>query len=158
MTGFERQTTGIGSDRSTNWATTNWLLKSSFTCVQLMQYSLLWIDYLRPKSITLIKYSLCHHVSVTHKLWYGQLVARQLFMQQMYSLLTLNSPGLIVGILYFLTAANVKADLGNNYPLVLIDQSIYDLKTHRWCAWGSNPRPQDGRRRRNHGITAAALQ
>ena len=25
------------------------------------------------------------------------------------------------------------------------------LKKHRWCAWDSNPEPQDGRHRRNHG-------
>ena len=28
-------------------------------------------------------------------------------------------------------------------------------KKHRWCAWDSNPGPQDGRRRRNHGAMAA---
>ena len=28
-------------------------------------------------------------------------------------------------------------------------------KKHRWCAWDSNLRPQDGRRRRNHGTMAA---
>ena len=28
-------------------------------------------------------------------------------------------------------------------------------KKHRWCAWDSNPRPQDGRRRRYHGAMAA---
>ena len=31
-------------------------------------------------------------------------------------------------------------------------------KKHRWCAWDSNPRPQDGRRRRYHGAMATALQ
>ena len=25
----------------------------------------------------------------------------------------------------------------------------------RWCAWDSNPGPQDGRRRQNHGAMAA---
>ena len=28
-------------------------------------------------------------------------------------------------------------------------------KKHRWCAWDSNPRPHDGRHRRNHGAMAA---
>ena len=28
-------------------------------------------------------------------------------------------------------------------------------KKHRWCAWDSNPVPQDGRRRWNHGAMAA---
>ena len=28
-------------------------------------------------------------------------------------------------------------------------------KKHSWCAWDSNPGPQDGRRRRNHGAMAA---
>ena len=28
-------------------------------------------------------------------------------------------------------------------------------KKRRWCAWDSNPGPQDGRRRRNHGAMAA---
>ena len=30
-------------------------------------------------------------------------------------------------------------------------------KKHRWCAWDSNPGPQNGRRRRNHGAIAATL-
>ena len=30
-------------------------------------------------------------------------------------------------------------------------------KKLRWCAWDSNPGPQDGRRRRNHGAMAATL-
>ena len=29
-------------------------------------------------------------------------------------------------------------------------------KKHRWCAWNSNPGPQDGRCRRNHRATATA--
>ena len=29
------------------------------------------------------------------------------------------------------------------------------MKKHRWCAWDSNPGPQDGRRRRNHRAMAA---
>ena len=28
-------------------------------------------------------------------------------------------------------------------------------KKLRWCAWDSNPGPQDGRRRQNHGVMAA---
>ena len=31
----------------------------------------------------------------------------------------------------------------------------YKLKKHRYCAWDSNPGPQDGRRRRSHGAMAA---
>ena len=31
------------------------------------------------------------------------------------------------------------------------------LKKRRWSAWKSNPGPQDGRRRRNHGAMAATL-
>ena len=31
-------------------------------------------------------------------------------------------------------------------------------KKHRWCAWDSNPGPQDGRRRRNHGAMAATVK
>ena len=31
----------------------------------------------------------------------------------------------------------------------------FNWKKHRWCAWDSNPGPQDGRRRRNHGAMAA---
>ena len=31
-------------------------------------------------------------------------------------------------------------------------------KKHRWCAWDSNPGPQDGRRRRNHRAMAATLK
>ena len=34
-------------------------------------------------------------------------------------------------------------------------QFQYKLKKRRWCAWDSNPGPQDGRRRRNHGAMAA---
>ena len=34
-------------------------------------------------------------------------------------------------------------------------QFQYKLKKHRWCAWDSNPGPQDGRRRRNHGAMVA---
>ena len=34
-------------------------------------------------------------------------------------------------------------------------QFQYKLKKHRWCAWDSNPGPQDGRRRQNHGAMAA---
>ena len=30
-----------------------------------------------------------------------------------------------------------------------------NLKKHRWCAWDSNPGPQDGRHRQNHGAMAA---
>ena len=30
MTGFEPRTSGIGSDRSTNWATTYYILRSKF--------------------------------------------------------------------------------------------------------------------------------
>ena len=29
-------------------------------------------------------------------------------------------------------------------------------KKHRWCAWESNPRPKDGKRRQYHGAMAAA--
>ena len=29
-------------------------------------------------------------------------------------------------------------------------------RKRRWCAWDSNPGPQDGRQRRNHGAMAAA--
>ena len=31
-------------------------------------------------------------------------------------------------------------------------------KKRRWCAWDSNPGPQDGRRRQNHGAMAATQQ
>ena len=34
-------------------------------------------------------------------------------------------------------------------------QFQYKLKKRRWCAWDSNPGPQDGRHRRNHGGMAA---
>ena len=37
----------------------------------------------------------------------------------------------------------------------LITISIQIEQKHRWCAWDSNPRPQDGRRRWNHGAMAA---
>ena len=30
-------------------------------------------------------------------------------------------------------------------------------KKHRWCAWDSNPGPQDGRCRQNHGALAATV-
>ena len=33
--------------------------------------------------------------------------------------------------------------------------SFNNWKKHRWCAWDSNPGPQGGRRRRNHGAMAA---
>ena len=36
-------------------------------------------------------------------------------------------------------------------------QFQYKLKKRRWCAWDSNPGPQDGRRRRNHGAMAATI-
>ena len=40
--------------------------------------------------------------------------------------------------------------------------SRYNFNTNwkkcRWCAWDSNPRPQDGRRRWNHGALAATLR
>ena len=39
--------------------------------------------------------------------------------------------------------------------------SHYNFNTywnkHRWCAWDSNPGPQDGRRRLNHRAMAATL-
>ena len=36
-------------------------------------------------------------------------------------------------------------------------QFQHKLKKHRWCAWDSNPGPQDGRRRWNHRAMAATL-
>ena len=36
-------------------------------------------------------------------------------------------------------------------------QFQYKLKKHRWCAWDSNPWPQDGRRRQNHGAMATTM-
>ena len=32
--------------------------------------------------------------------------------------------------------------------------AVFLKKKHRWCAWDTNPGPQDGRRRRNHGAMA----
>ena len=40
--------------------------------------------------------------------------------------------------------------------LVTISKQIE--KNHRWCAWDSNPGPQDGGRRRNYGAMAATLE
>ena len=43
--------------------------------------------------------------------------------------------------------------------MFLYDMSI-EVKAffkNRWCVWDSNPGPQDGRRRLNHGAMAAAL-
>ena len=37
-------------------------------------------------------------------------------------------------------------------------QFQHKLKKHRWCAWDSNPGPQDGRHRRNHGAMAATKE
>ena len=39
--------------------------------------------------------------------------------------------------------------------LVTISKQIE--KNHRWCAWDSNPGPQDGGRRRNHGAMITAV-
>ena len=36
--------------------------------------------------------------------------------------------------------------------------SIKNGKKHSWCAWDSNPGPQDGRRRQNHGAMAARVK
>ena len=44
-------------------------------------------------------------------------------------------------------------DLFSFFSLATISTQIE--KKHRWCAWDSNPGPQDGRRRRNHGAMAA---
>ena len=51
--------------------------------------------------------------------------------------------------------------MGHSRPLFvyfcyfLVTTSIQIEKKHRWCAWDSNPGPQDGRRRQNHGAMAA---
>ena len=42
-----------------------------------------------------------------------------------------------------------------NFSSFLVTISIQIEKKHRWCAWDSNPGPQDGRRRRNHGAMVA---
>ena len=43
-----------------------------------------------------------------------------------------------------------------SFIFVLFTSQInYKLKKHRWSAWESNPGPQDGRHRQNHGAMAA---
>ena len=39
---------------------------------------------------------------------------------------------------------------------IIKNSQVFFKKKHRWCAWDSNPGPQDGRRRRNHVAVAAA--
>ena len=54
-------------------------------------------------------------------------------------------------------AFNFFKKMGQSRPLFCLFSffSRYNFNTnwkkHRWCAWDSNPGPQDGRRRRNHG-------
>ena len=54
--------------------------------------------------------------------------------------------------------------MGHSRPLFAFSSfSHYNLsntnwKKHRWCAWDSNPRPQDGRRGPYHRAMSAALQ
>ena len=53
-------------------------------------------------------------------------------------------------------------NMGQSRPLFCLlssppphHKSITNWKKHRWSAWNSNPGPQDGRRRRNHGAMAS---
>ena len=54
--------------------------------------------------------------------------------------------------------------MGQSWPLfvLFLFSSCYNFNTnwkkHRWCAWDSNPGPQDGRRRQNHGAMAATSE
>ena len=55
--------------------------------------------------------------------------------------------------------------MGQSWPLFVYFRSFHipiqmtniNWKKHRWCAWGSKPRQQDGRRRRIHWAMAAPL-
>ena len=39
--------------------------------------------------------------------------------------------------------------------VLFTSQFNYKLKKHRWSAWDSNPGPQNGKHRQNHGAMAA---
>ena len=49
--------------------------------------------------------------------------------------------------------------MGQSRPFLFSFFPRYNLNTNwkkrRWCAWDSNPGPQDGKRRQNHGAMAA---
>ena len=61
--------------------------------------------------------------------------------------------GLLTVVLFYKKLANLGPYLFI-YVYLSLQFHQYKLKKHRWCAWDSNPRPQDGRQRLNHGAMA----
>ena len=144
MTGFKPRVSGIGSDHSTNCATTTVLSPCCKIVLLIMPNenetqicSFLQIAITRSQSVWpdgQTNFSEIGHLQQSN---FDQYRCAQIGFEKV-----------------FFKYGPIPASFSFSFFL-FTSQINYKLKKRRWSSWDSNQGPQDGRRRRNHGAMAA---